>query len=239
MANNLIKAGDRIEIKHLHQNNQKVYKSGLFDVLSDNRIEITIPTDDGKMVVFPIGEELQLYFFSGQGMYTCEAVVVERYKRGRFLLFLMEMTTKLKRFQRREYFRLDCLIDFAYYKISNEVAELETTEKILAELRKDTYLGEQRIARTKNLSGGGMQFLTSEPLELHTRVFSSIELSSLKIDRKFHLVTEIISCEPVETLENRWLVRGKFEFKNIKERDLIVSYVFEEDRRLRKKENGI
>ncbi len=239
MVNNLIKAGDRIEIKHLHQNNQKVYKSGLFDVFNDDKIEITIPTDDGKMVVFPIGEELQLYFFSEQGMYTCEAVVVERYKRGRFLLFLLEMRTKLKKFQRREYFRLECLIDFAYYKISNEVAELETTEQILAELRKDTYLGEQRIARTKNLSGGGMQFLASEPLDVHTKVFAMIHLSSLKIDRKFRLVTEVISCEPVETLKDRWLVRGKFEYKNIKERDLIVSYVFEEDRRLRKKENGI
>ena len=51
MVNNLIKSGDRIEIKHLHQNNQKVYKSGLFDVLNDDRIEITIPTDDGKLMI--------------------------------------------------------------------------------------------------------------------------------------------------------------------------------------------
>lgn len=238
MTNSIIRPGDKLEMKHLHQNNQKTYKSGVYDILDNGKIEITIPTDDGKMVVFQNGAEFQFYFYSKNGMFTCEAVVVERYRRGNFLLFLVQLTTKLKKFQRREYFRLSCLIDFSYYKITDEVAKLETTKALVDEISKAEYLGEQRLARTKDLSGGGMRFIVSEPLELHSKVLSIIRLTDNKMDRTFYLVTEVIGCDPVEELKERWIIRGKFIYKNIKERDLIISHVFEEDRRLRKKESG-
>jgi hypothetical protein len=54
----------------------------------------------------------------------------------------------------------------------------------------------------------------------------------------FYLVTEIIASDPIEKVHGFWITRAKFEFKNIKDRDLIIRYVFEEDRMRRKKENG-
>lgn len=238
MFNNVIKPGDKIDIKHLHQNNQKVYKSSVFDIMDDGMIEITIPTDQGKMILFQNGTELQFYFYSGKGIYTCEASIVDRYKRGSFLLFLVTLTTPVKKFQRREYFRLNCLIDFSYFKITDEVAELETAEDLFDEICKPEYFVEKRLARTKDLSGGGIRFIASEPLEIGTKLLSLLPLSNSKVDRMFYLVTDVISCVPVENMQDRWIVRGKFLFKNLKERDLIVQYVFEEDRMLRKKENG-
>ena len=50
--NNVIQLGDKIDIKYLHQNNDKIYKSSVFDILDDGQLEITIPTDEGKMVLF-------------------------------------------------------------------------------------------------------------------------------------------------------------------------------------------
>ena len=99
MFNNVIKPGDKIDIKHLHQNNQNVYKSAVFDLLESNKIEISIPTFDGKMMLFPNGTEFQFYFYSANAIYTCEAVVENRYKRGNFLLFLIHLRTPLKKFQ--------------------------------------------------------------------------------------------------------------------------------------------
>ena len=238
MSYSVIKPGDKIDIKHLHQNNQNTYMSGVYDVLEANKIEISIPTFDGKMILFPNGTEFQFYFYSAKSIYTCEAVVLDRYKRGNFLLLLVQLTTPVKKFQRREFYRLECLIDFAYYKITNEIAKLETTEDLLDEISKPDYYAEQRLARTKDLSGGGARFITSEPLDIGTKLLVVLPLSNSKVDRKFYLVTEIVSCEPVENMKGRWIVRGRFEYKNKKERDMIVQYVFEEDRMLRKKENG-
>ena len=238
MFRNAVKPGDKIDIKYLHQNNEKIYKSGVFDVLGNNEMEITIPTDEGRMVLFHNGFEFQFFFYTNKGMFTCDAVVKDRYKREHFYLLLVELTTPLKKFQRREFYRLECTLDFAYYKITDEIAELETTEDLFEAIADPLYIDKKKLARTKDLSGGGCRFMTTEPLEPGSKVLSVIRLSNEKIDRMFYLVTDIIACEPIKELEDRWLIRSKYDFKNMKDRDLIVRYVFEEDRMLRKKENG-
>lgn len=233
-----ITPGDKIDINFLHQNNGKTYKSSVFDFLSDNEIEIGMPTEGGKMIMFNVGFECQLYFYTSRGLFTCEAVVTNRYKKDNFYLISVRIKTALKKFQRREFYRLECLIDFAYYKIPNEVADLETTEELFEEIANPDYIEQKKLARTNDLSGGGMRFTTMEPLAVGSKILTVIRLSNEKIDHMFYLVTDIISCDPVEKMPDLWIVRAKFEFKNIKDRDLIIRYVFEEDRMNRKRENG-
>ena len=238
MFKNVVKPGDKIDIKYLHQNNDKIYKSGVFDVLDDNEMEITIPTDEGRMVLFHNGFEFQFFFYTSRGMFTCDAVVKDRYKREHFYLLLVELTTPLKKYQRREFYRLECMLDFAYYKITDEVAALESTEELFEAIADPLYIEQKKLARTKDLSGGGCRFVATEALEPGSKILTVIRLSNDKIDHMFYLVTEIIACDKIKELDDRWLVRCKFDFKNMKDRDLIVRYVFEEDRMLRKKENG-
>lgn len=233
-----VKPGDKIDINFLHQNNGKTYKSSVFDFLSDNELEIGMPTDSGKMVMFNIGFECQFYFYTSRGLYTCEAVITNRYKKENFYLLSVKIKTGLKKFQRREYFRLECMIDFMYYKISNEVAELETTEELFEEIANPDYIEQKRLARTRDLSGGGIRFTTMESLEVGSKILIVIRLANDKIDHMFYLVSDIIACDPVEKVPELYVVRAKFEFKNIKDRDLIIRYVFEEDRMNRKRENG-
>lgn len=238
MINNIVKPGDKIDIKYLHQNNDKIYKSSVFDIVDEEEMEITIPTHEGKMILFHNGFEFQFFLYTSKGMYTCEAVVTDRYKRGNFYLLLVEIKTPLKKFQRREFYRLECLLDFAYYKIPDEVANLETTEDLFEAIADPVYIEQKKLARIKDLSGGGCRFMTTEPLAMGSKVLIVIRLSNDKIDHMFYLVTEIIACDEIQNMDGRWLARGKFKFKNMKDRDLIVRYVFEEDRMLRKKENG-
>ena len=233
-----VKPGDKIDINFLHQNNGKTYKSGVFDFLSDNEIEISMPTEAGRMVMFNVGFECQFYFYTSKGLYTCEAVITNRYKRDNFYLLSAKIKTGLKKFQRREYFRFDCMLDFTYYSISKEVAALETTEDLFEEIVNPEYIEKKRLARTVDLSGGGMKFTTMEELEVGSKILIMIRLSNDRVDQMFYLVTDIIACDPVKEMQGLWRARGKFEFKNIKDRDLIIRYVFEEDRMKRKRENG-
>lgn len=238
MMEKIIKSGDKIDIKYLHQNNEKTYMSNVYDVLNEDELEITIPTDGGRIILFQNGFELQFFFHTARGMYTCDAVVRDRYKRNNTYLLLIEVLTPLKKFQRREYFRFQCNIDFVYYKLTEDVAELETTREIVEIIAKPENLSQRKLARTKDLSGGGCRFLTKEPLKTGEKILSVIHLTNEKLDRLFYLVTEIVTCEETNPSKEIWTVRGRFEFKDIKERDCIVQYVFEEDRRLRKKESG-
>jgi len=233
-----VKPGDKIDISYLHQNNGKVYKSGVFDYLGDYELEITMPTDEGKMVMFHIGFECQFYFYTAKGLYTCEAVITNRYKRDNFFLLSAKIKSPLKKYQRREYYRLECAIDFAYYKIPNEVANLETTEDLFEAIADPAYIELKQLARTRDLSGGGLRFTTMEEIKPGEKVLIVLRLANEKMDHMFYLVTDMIACDPIEKAPGLWLARGKFEFKNPKERDLIIRFVFEEDRKKRKRESG-
>lgn len=233
-----IKPGDKIDISYLHQNNGKVYKSSVFDILSNTELEITMPTDEGKMILFQVGFECQFYFYTSKGLFTCEAVITGRAKVDNFYILNAKVKSGLKKYQRREFYRVNTMVDFGYYKISDEIAALETTEDLFEVIASPDYMEQKMLARTRDISGGGVKFVANEPLEAGDNVLSVIRLTNEKVDHMFYLVTEVIECFTVENLKDKWIVRAKWNFKNIKDRDLIVRYVFEEDRMIRKKENG-
>lgn len=238
MGLEVIKPGDKIDICYLHQNNGKTYKSSVFDILSDTELEIGMPTDEGRMILFQVGFACQFYFYTNKGLFTCETVITNRYKKDNFYLLSAKITSGLKKYQRREFYRVESSVDFAYYKISDKVAELETTEDLFEEIANPDYIEHKKLARARDISGGGIKFTSIEELEVGSKLLTVIRLTNEKIDHMFYLVAEIIECLPVEKVQDRWVVRAKWHFKNIKDRDLIVRYVFEEDRMIRKKENG-
>ena len=106
------------------------------------------------------------------------------------------------------------------------------------EISKPEYGEKKHLAMTKDLSGGGMRFTVMEKLEVGSKILIVLNLMNDKVNRTFYLVSDVIACDTVENMPNLWTARVKFEFKNIKDRDLIIRYVFEEDRMNRKRENG-
>lgn len=238
MGLEVVRLGDKIDINFLHQNNGKTYKSSVCDIISDKELEITMPTEDGKIVVFQVGIECQFYFYTQKGLFTCDAVITGRARRDNFLVLMARVTSPMKKFQRRDYYRVNCLLDFSYYKITDEVAALETTEDLFEEITNPDYIIQKMLARTRDLSGGGIRFNANEILKKGDKLLCVLHLQNDKMDRMFYLVSEVIDCNPIEQVRDKWVVRAKWIFKNLKDRDLIVRYVFEEDRKLRKKENG-
>ena len=238
MGLEVVRLGDKIDINFLHQNNGKTYKSSVCDIISDKELEITMPTDEGKIVVFQVGIECQFYFYTQKGLFTCDAVITGRARRDNFLVLMARVTSPMKKFQRRDYYRVNCLLDFSYYKITDEVAALETTEDLFEEITNPDYIVQKMLGRTRDLSGGGIRFNANEILKKGDKLLCVLHLQNDKMDHMFYLVAEVIDCNTIEQVRDKWVVRAKWIFKNNKDRDLIVRYVFEEDRKLRKKENG-
>ncbi len=235
---NFARPGDKIDITYLHQNNGKVYKSSVFDFLEDSVIEIGMPTEGGKMVLFQIGFECSLFFYTQRGMYICDGKVLDRYKKDGFYMMSVKITSEPKKYQRRDYYRVETAVDFFYYRISDEVAALETTEDLFEEIADPKYISEKRLALTMDISGGGIKFLSDEKMEVGDKLLAVIRLTNEKVDQTFYLVTEVIECFGLEKVPDRLVVRAKFRFKDVRDRDIIVRYVFEQDRMLRKKEAG-
>ncbi len=230
--------GDRIDITYLHQNNGKVYKSSVCDYINDSVLEISMPTESGKMILFQVGFECSLFFYTQKGMYTCEGKVIDRYKRDGFYLLSMKITSTPKKYQRREYYRVDNSMEFLYYPITKEIAELETTGEIFDEITNPEYIEKKKIGRTKDLSGGGIRFIASEGYEKDSYLLVVLPLKNDKVEQTLYLVMQVIESFAIENLKDKMIVRGKFIFKEAKDRELIVRYVFEEDRMRRKKDSG-
>ena len=94
------------------------------------------------------------------------------------------------------------------------------------------------LARTRDISGGGMKFTSTEKLEAGSHILAVIRLTNDKMDHMFYLVAQIVECCTIEHVHDKWVVRAKWLLKNKKDRDAIVRYVFEEDRMIRRRENG-
>ena len=230
--------GDKIDITYLHQNNGKVYKSSVFDFLGDAVLEIGMPTESGKMVLFQVGFECSMFFYTQKGMFTCEGKVLDRYKKDGFYMMSVKIISAPKKYQRRDFYRVETAIDFNYYKIAKEITLLESTTDLFEEITDPKYIPEKKLGHTLDISGGGIKFVSDEDLEPGEYLLTVIRLTNDKIDHTLYLVTEVIACQRMEKAPDKRVVRAKFHFKELKDRDLIVRFVFEEDRMLRKKENG-
>ena len=245
--NELISPGDKIDIKLSYQIEQarmgsnievKTYKSSIYDFASNTSIEMSMPTDGSKMVLFQVGLRCEMIFYSKKGLYSCLGIVKDRIRKDNLYVLIVEIKTPLSKYQRREFFRVDCMIDMEYYNISEQVASLPTTEALFEEISKVDYIGLAISGVTLDISGGGIRF--SSPVENKTGsyILMKIRLSNSTIDQIFYLVCKIISSKQVEHAKDRFSNRAKFIFKDIKDRELIVKFVLGEERRIRKKENG-
>ena len=90
-----------------------------------------------------------------------------------------------------------------------------------------------------DISGGGIRFVSDYKYENGTLIYLTYNLSSEKIQKTYNLVGKILS---VKELENR---RGTFEHRvqyiNIdnQQREEIIRYIFEEERKNRQRKKWI
>jgi c-di-GMP-binding flagellar brake protein YcgR len=248
LISELTRLGDKIDIQLLQQLEQqknsriegtiRTYKSSVFDYLSDTEIEIAMPTENGRMVLFQIGLRCRLLFYTKKGLYTCNAVVKRRYKKENFFVLAVTLISEPEKFQRREFFRIDCMINMQYLHITEEVAKLSSTESLFAELQNPEYLGKNVSATALDISGGGLRFSTEERMENGSYIVAILRLINERIDQNFYLVTRVISSDKAADSDEKYMNRGQFMFKDLKDREAIVRFVFDEERRIRRKEIG-
>ena len=63
---------------------RRSHQSQVLDILSEDRIEISMPMEKSKLILLPVDGEYDLYFYSDNGLYQCYARVVDRYKNNSF-----------------------------------------------------------------------------------------------------------------------------------------------------------
>jgi c-di-GMP-binding flagellar brake protein YcgR len=245
----VITLGDKIDIRLSQQIRQEhnggdpapVYQSSVCDDLSESEIEITMPSIGGRMVLLQVDAECEFVFFAKGGMYRCIGNVHKRYKKDGLYLLTVIMKTDPVKIQRREFFRVDYVTQMEYYSISEEIAQMKTMKEVLLAIentqdaKEDAQKGQ---GNTQDISGGGTRFSSREPMERDSYLLLVFHLSNERMDESFELIGQVIATEPNPKVAGLYINRIAFLFKNLKDRERIVRFVFEEERRIRSKEVG-
>lgn len=235
MIEKYIIPGQRIELQAVHRgvsdgnkSNKKVYASNVFDIVSEDRVDIVMPMEKTKLVLLPVGGEYELFFYTEHGLYECVARVADRYKSSHVYLLTMELVTNLRKFQRREYYRFNCALDMkTRILVDDEIAAVEKHERLLVPglpFKKSIIV---------DISGGGIRFISAFPYEKGNLIYCNYQLVYKDEKRNYEVVCQILDVQKLENRPGEYTHRAMFCDMDSKIREEIIQYIFEAERRSR------
>ena len=247
MGSNIIRPGDKIDIQLVQQienadrtgTGADTYKSQVLDVLDNGNLEISMPTESGKLILLPLGVRYEFAFYSSGGIYKSIGRVAERYKKDNLYMLVIELKTPLERYQRREFYRYNCTMNFGYFILEEEHLKMESTDEIISDLMDIDFKEKRHSGVVVDISGGGMRFRGEDKLEANAQILAMLRLTSTKIDRQFQIRGYVIDCHRVDKSKDLlYESRVKFMIDDKRVQEEIIRFIFEEERRIRQKENG-
>ena len=241
MITDIIHLGDKVDIRLLQQVAQgentgvsaKVYKSQVNDISSDGSVEITMPFENGRLKLLPLGVRYEFVFYAATGMYHCVGQIKERYKKDNINVLLIEFHSHMEKYQRRQYYRYPCLINATFDHITEEDTKEKTTEEIFQTLRDEQFYEKQKCGIILNVSGGGARILTEEKIPVDSNLLIILKLCNELMDTQHSIIGRVLSCEEVEDKRHKgqFESRIQFVFRDNKVREEIIRYIFEEERK--------
>ncbi|SDB10346.1 flagellar brake protein [Eubacterium oxidoreducens] len=231
--------GDKIDIKVVKNINQimgnqtvLIFKSSIFDINEDGSIRIAMPTQAGKTILFPVGTDFEAIVYTKKGLFSVDCMVRQRFNDDGLLTLDVDLVSDIKKFQRREFFRLSKLIDVSYFRIPLEEG-LEIEEQYQKALL--TQPNELLHGTIVNISGGGVKLLLSHPLEKDELILVKFFLSDSNDNKLYQLMAQTIECEISERIKNKYAVRLKFVALDKSIQDTLIKQIFLEERKIIKK----
>lgn len=238
MFSKFISIGDKIELQAVSheyderpETTSKVYHSVVNEIRSEDTIEITMPMERAKLILLPIDSEYDMVFYGSSGLFQCLGRIIDRYKSNNSYLLLVEMTSNLRKYQRREFYRLRCALEM--HARSLEENEVQTVESRMPySLASDLPLKESVIV---DISGGGLRFISTQRFQQDSLLYCCYHLMNNGEHKKYEVICKVISAMELENRPGTYEHRVRFYDIDPGAREEIIKYIFEEERKSRQK----
>ncbi|MBR4707713.1 MAG: flagellar brake domain-containing protein [Pseudobutyrivibrio sp.] len=226
------------DVENYIDEDRSVYISSVFGVTKKEEIIFHIPTRKGHTVTIPMNVPFNAVFNTKNGMFQLTGEITKRGRLENFPVYVFIPSTKLTKVQRRDYFRFQCLIPIKVLPIPHEVAILPNMTLVEDDLQRygNTY-GLPVAGNIIDISGGGAKFTAKTDVITDRFMYCSFKLKSKQINQTINVVARRVKSEYKEKL-GIFEHRIEFLFKEPEDRETIIKYIFDEDRRLRKKDQG-
>lgn len=249
MLQKILTIGDKIDVRPLDPNGKPVHSSKtlvsqLVDIVDYDVVNIAAPIFYGKPIILKVGENFNLCFYSDKGLYQCNCVVLSNHKDNNTYVTVVRITTNLEKFQRRQYFRLECIHDIEYRIVKPEEAILDrklktedfkSPEERAECMKKLKLLDNEWIqGSVTDLSGGGARFSSALIHNQGDKIKIKLDLAIGNTLKRMILGANIITSERI--MNRIGVYEHRVEFNDIiaKDREELIKYIFEQDRRRRR-----
>lgn len=239
-----IRLGDKVDMRSVDAIN-RAEKSGekvpvlatqVIDIINERTVIVAMPYEMGRMILLDLRESYELVFYTDLGLYRAVAVVTSRRKENNIFSATMTFQTSLAKYQRREYFRLQCIIGVQYYTVPEELVKKRTEEELFALVENNEELSKtEKNGVVVDLSGGGARFITSDTVAEDTWLAMKLPIINETTNELYMLPGRVVMCREAGNAPGRFETRFEFVIHTSKIRDTIIRYIFEEDRKLRQR----
>lgn len=239
MLSKFISIGDRIELQSVErglggqaETELKVYRSTVHDILSEDTMEIIMPMEHTKLVLLSVDSEYDLIIYGANGLYQCFARITDRYKSNNVYILVVELITNLRKYQRREFYRFSCALEIGIHALEEGENDFSDNKKQYC-LPTGTALEEGVIV---DISGGGIRFVSVERYEPGKLLYCRYILTVGGKEKEYEILGKVLAVKEVEN--RKGIYEHRIQYYNLDKdiREEIIRFIFEEERKERKRE---
>ncbi len=205
-----------------------------------------MPIEDGKLILLPVDGEYDMYFYGNNVVYQCTARVADRYRHNGQYVLVMDLTSNLRNYQRREYYRFSCALEMDSRQLGEEeeIAVAAQEEMLPALPLKSSVI--------VDISGGGLRFVAYYAYEVNSLILCKYHLQIDGREKEYRLVGKVLAVNELEkepgvfcgAVSLEIIEPGVFDHRvqyvNVdpQDREEIIQYIFDEARKTHKKAGG-
>ena len=241
MLENFIKPGQRVDLKAVRrvkvageETRDRVYSTKIYDIVTEDTIELVMPMEQTKLILLPVDGEYEIFFYTDNGLYESTIRITDRYKSNNVYILLVELQTNLRKYQRRDFYRYSCALDM-------ETREL-TSEEAIAYRKGEALQIPPGLPFSKavivDISGGGMRFTSKAVYERDSLILCKYSLFIHGGAKEYEIICKILEVKDIPNRTEEFEYRVQFVNLDNDEREEIIQYIFEEERKNRRKERG-
>ncbi len=223
MSNTVLEIGTRLEMQLINEEGERILPflvSRLESGGPDGALDILAPIFEGRNYPVHRDQLLSIVFVKNGDLYQFEAVCLERILAGSIYLLRIKATSLPEKIQRRIYFRF-----LASQDIKIRIyAKRGTPSKERGEFQKTV---------TRDISGGGMCLLLREKAEVGQYIEGILNISDGDTVTYVGKIVRVINVDDKGIF--KYEVGVEFEDITEKDREKLIGFIFDSQRKLLKK----
>lgn len=205
-----------MKINILRENNNKTYPCQVLDITKPDEMIISGPIKKSDFILVSLNETIKVFYYvENKGKYSFDAEIVSINLSSIYSLTIRKKT-RIDVVQLREYYRLPTAIKVNKKYEIHKMDEFEIVDE---------------ICEAKDISGGGMRLYCNHKHNLGDNVKCNFNID----DSMLEVEGTIVRVEEIDSFHYKYNIGISFNDIDESDRDLIIRYIFEQQRILRGK----